>query len=126
MEGEFRYSHTRVRTYAESIAFYNGEESEHHNAAETFKEVLNKTNSVIRYQFLLGAVSGTLMDYSTMWSSILFALQRFYGIFTNEHFEGMTTNEINTSYIMSNSWMVSLTTNCLTVSISPELYLTLM
>lgn len=52
-EGFFRYASTRIRTYAESIAFYNGEEDERRNVDEKFGTVISSYKDTIRNQLPL-------------------------------------------------------------------------
>jgi ABC-type uncharacterized transport system fused permease/ATPase subunit len=52
-EGFFRYAQARVRTYVESIAFYDGEMDEERNANSSFKNALKRSVIVLRKQFFL-------------------------------------------------------------------------
>lgn len=51
-EGNFRYAHARIRNYAESIAFYNGEEQEIANIETQFHSVLKNQLKLTRFQAL--------------------------------------------------------------------------
>ena len=46
-EGAFRYVHTRVKEYAESIVFYNGVDAEHESSNMAFNDVYNNQKSLI-------------------------------------------------------------------------------
>ena len=48
MEGNFRYSHVRVRTYNESIAFFNGEDKEK-LICEEVKKIIKKIKHLIKF-----------------------------------------------------------------------------
>ena len=52
-EGFFRYAHARIRTYVESIAFYNGEKKEEQYTETALQYVLLRNLSVIRKQLPL-------------------------------------------------------------------------
>ncbi len=56
-EGFFRFAHARIRTYVESIAFFNGEQDEQQNVLRTFKNVLRRTVTVLRKSFFLNCMS---------------------------------------------------------------------
>jgi ABC-type uncharacterized transport system fused permease/ATPase subunit len=55
-EGYFRFSQARIRTYVESIAFYNGEDDEKKHSNDRFKNVLVQTVKVLKTQFWLNCI----------------------------------------------------------------------
>jgi ABC-type uncharacterized transport system fused permease/ATPase subunit len=57
MEGYFRYAHARLRSYAESIAFYGGEKQELDNIAEKFENIVKNQTKLNKWQAVL---SGTI------------------------------------------------------------------
>lgn len=52
LQGTFRYSHARLRSYAESIAFYDGELQESKNIMNEFDRVMENNYKLIFYQSL--------------------------------------------------------------------------
>eukprot|EP00736_Rhodelphis_marinus_P011823 Rmarinus@m.11012 len=62
LEGDFRFSHSWVRTHAESIALYGGGRSELRLLTSRLADVVENTLQVVKYQFNLNFLVG-LTDY---------------------------------------------------------------
>eukprot|EP01012_Entosiphon_sulcatum_P047540 TRINITY_DN6471_c0_g1_i1.p1 TRINITY_DN6471_c0_g1~~TRINITY_DN6471_c0_g1_i1.p1 ORF type:complete len:969 (+),score=130.78 TRINITY_DN6471_c0_g1_i1:996-3902(+) len=54
--GAFRFLHARVRTFAESIAFYSGEQREGQQATHLFHALFLRLRRWLRYRTIIGAV----------------------------------------------------------------------
>lgn len=55
LEGDFRYAHARVRTWAESIALYGGGERERLDTEKTFAELLKNKMRIMKWQYSLNS-----------------------------------------------------------------------
>lgn len=53
LEGDFRFSHVRVRTSAESIALYNGGEREQAYVNSIFADLLQNKLKIVKMHFVL-------------------------------------------------------------------------
>ncbi len=58
-EGYFRFSQARIRTYVESIAFYDGEKDERKYSEDKFKDALTKNVEVLKKEFFLNCTTKT-------------------------------------------------------------------
>jgi ATP-binding cassette, subfamily D (ALD), member 4 len=69
LEGDFRFAHVRVRTCAESIALYGGEDREHEFTDGRLHLALRNQLRLLMWQLLLGATSnvftygGSVLNY---------------------------------------------------------------
>ncbi|GIQ85917.1 hypothetical protein KIPB_007668 [Kipferlia bialata] len=61
-EGSFRYSHSRAREYAESIAFYRGESEESARMGTQFTEVYSNQTRLALYSAVCSFVSGVIYN----------------------------------------------------------------
>jgi ATP-binding cassette subfamily D (ALD) protein 4 len=57
LEGDFRFAHIRVRSYAEAIALFDGAERERDDAEKTFTELLKNKFRLMRWQWSLNSAS---------------------------------------------------------------------
>lgn len=63
LEGDFRYSHSRVITHAEEIAFYNGGDREKQIVNSSFQRIVNHLNKVFLLRFGNGIIDSVLVKY---------------------------------------------------------------
>jgi ABC-type uncharacterized transport system fused permease/ATPase subunit len=108
-EGNFRFAHTRVRTFCESIAFYGGEpkenasaETEFSTAYTNFRQLTNR-NTVVQF---MGALTGGYMNVNgTSWTVALgFLAVYFIAISGQYEFKGVediTTVSLQTQSAIS-------------------------
>jgi ABC-type uncharacterized transport system fused permease/ATPase subunit len=62
-EGIYRKQHSRIRTHAESIAVYNGDNFEKKIANERFKDVFNHVQYIIGKSYTFGICYDALFKY---------------------------------------------------------------
>ncbi|KAJ4461072.1 putative ATP-binding cassette sub-family D member 3 [Paratrimastix pyriformis] len=72
--GTFRYTHVRVRTYAESIAFYSGEDREAANADATLKGALANQRRLILSIFPLNMFQEMTLFGASLWGFVIGAV----------------------------------------------------
>jgi ABC-type uncharacterized transport system fused permease/ATPase subunit len=63
LEGNYRYTHSRLITNAEEIAFYGGHEIEQRSLTSAYLQLVKHMNSVFRLRILHGMVEGFFMKY---------------------------------------------------------------
>eukprot|EP00761_Pharyngomonas_kirbyi_P012977 gb/GECH01013004.1/.p1 GENE.gb/GECH01013004.1/~~gb/GECH01013004.1/.p1 ORF type:complete len:692 (+),score=124.47 gb/GECH01013004.1/:1-2076(+) len=63
MEGNFRYCHTRIRMFAESIAFYNGDKKEQSVTEQFFTKLAKHTDYIIKKSFSFGILNDFMSKY---------------------------------------------------------------
>jgi ABC-type uncharacterized transport system fused permease/ATPase subunit len=98
-EGNLRFSHTRIRTFAESIAFYGGETKEHASCDNEFGDVYsNYRRLAVRNgwtQFVTNLTGGYMGMMSTSWNNALGFLAVYFiavsGQYTFTGVEDITT-----------------------------------
>mmetsp|Transcript_32849 Transcript_32849/g.82494 ORF Transcript_32849/g.82494 Transcript_32849/m.82494 type:complete len:696 (+) Transcript_32849:175-2262(+) len=78
LEGNFRYAHVRIRTSAEAIALYGGQEKEKKMADARFRQLLKNKFRVLRWHWGLTSTSnlfsylGTLVNYTIIALPVMF------------------------------------------------------
>src|ERR1700722_7238369 len=63
LEGEFRYSHSRVIAHSEEIAFYQGAERELGVVNGAFEKIMAHARKVFRLRFVNGIFDSVLVKY---------------------------------------------------------------
>lgn len=63
LEGEFRYSHSRIIAHAEEIAFYKGSERERDITNSSFDRIAKHLNRVFLLRFTNGIIDSVLVKY---------------------------------------------------------------
>lgn len=82
-EGDFRYTHTRVRTHSEAIAFFGGHDAEARMAARDFGRLYSATLAVIRRQLLLTCSTEAFSYLGSILNFALLALPVFAGSYAD-------------------------------------------
>ncbi|CAM0958523.1 unnamed protein product [Alopecurus aequalis] len=79
LEGTFRFMHSRLRTHAESIAFFGGGSREKAMVEAKFMKLLNHSKVLLRKQWLYGIVDDFVtkqLPHNVTWGlSLLYALE---------------------------------------------------
>nr|CAB3463584.1 unnamed protein product [Digitaria exilis] len=79
LEGAFRFMHSRLRTHAESIAFFGGGSREKAMVEAKFVKLLNHSKILLRKQWLYGIVDDFVtkqLPHNVTWGlSLLYALE---------------------------------------------------
>ncbi|PAN16788.1 hypothetical protein PAHAL_3G086600 [Panicum hallii] len=79
LEGTFRFMHSRLRTHAESIAFFGGGSREKSMVEAKFVKLLNHSKILLRKQWLYGIVDDFVtkqLPHNVTWGlSLLYALE---------------------------------------------------
>jgi len=79
LEGTFRFMHSRLRTHAESIAFFGGGSREKAMVEAKFVKLLNHSKILLRKQWLYGIVDDFVtkqLPHNVTWGlSLLYALE---------------------------------------------------
>ncbi|GAA5804387.1 hypothetical protein HPULCUR_009876 [Helicostylum pulchrum] len=63
LEGDFRFTHSRIITHSEEIAFYRGGEREKEVVNSTFEKISNHVRKVYTLRFLNGIFDSVLVKY---------------------------------------------------------------
>ena len=63
LEGEFRFTHSRVITHAEEIAFYGGNEREKQVANGSFDKIYRHVDKVHKLHFVNGIFDSIFVKY---------------------------------------------------------------
>jgi ATP-binding cassette subfamily D (ALD) protein 3 len=63
LEGEFRFTHSRVITHAEEIAFYRGNKRELDIANSSFRNIYQQVQKIMSLQFFNGIFDSILVKY---------------------------------------------------------------
>ncbi|KAJ1650079.1 hypothetical protein IWQ61_009019, partial [Dispira simplex] len=78
LEGQFRYTHSRVITHAEEIAFYGGGDRERELVNSSFQRIVQHVRRVYKLRFLNGVFDSVLVKYgATMIAYYLLARPAF-------------------------------------------------
>ncbi|KAJ1924964.1 hypothetical protein IWQ60_004873 [Tieghemiomyces parasiticus] len=78
LEGQFRYTHSRVINHAEEIAFYGGGERERDLVNGSFRRIVQHVRKVYKLRFLNGVFDSVLVKYgATMVAYFLLARPAF-------------------------------------------------
>ncbi|EPS63905.1 hypothetical protein M569_10876, partial [Genlisea aurea] len=79
LEGTFRYMHERLRTHAESVAFFGGGAREREVIETRFRELINHSFSLLKKRWIFGAIDDfttkQLPHNVTWFLSLLYAME---------------------------------------------------
>ncbi|KAI8095150.1 ABC transporter transmembrane region 2-domain-containing protein [Thamnidium elegans] len=86
LEGDFRFTHSRIITHSEEIAFYRGGEREKEVVNSTFEKISNHVRKVYTLRFLNGIFDSVLVKYcATMTAYYLLARPVFDPRYATKH-----------------------------------------
>ncbi|KAL6972862.1 ATP-binding cassette sub- D member 1 [Sarracenia purpurea var. burkii] len=78
LEGEYRQVHSRLRTHAESIAFYGGETREESHIQEKFKTLVRHMSVVLHEHWWFGMIQDFLLKYLGATVAVILIIEPFF------------------------------------------------
>ncbi|KAI8373448.1 ABC transporter transmembrane region 2-domain-containing protein [Choanephora cucurbitarum] len=110
LEGDFRFTHSRIITHSEEIAFYRGGEREKEVVNNTFEKISNHVRKVYTLRFLNGIFDSVLVKYcATMTAYYLLARPVFDPRYATKHM-GVDTDptKLMEDYSRNSSYLINL------------------
>ncbi|XP_022739666.1 ABC transporter D family member 1-like isoform X3 [Durio zibethinus] len=78
LEGEYRQLHSRLRTHAESIAFYGGENREESHIQQKFKTLIRHMRVVLHDHWWFGMIQDFLLKYLGATVAVILIIEPFF------------------------------------------------
>ncbi|XP_065875932.1 ABC transporter D family member 1 [Euphorbia lathyris] len=78
LEGEYRQLHSRLRTHAESIAFYGGEQREEFHIQQKFKDLFKHLRVVLHEHWWFGMIQDFLLKYLGATVAVVLIIEPFF------------------------------------------------
>ncbi|XP_019185646.1 PREDICTED: ABC transporter D family member 1 [Ipomoea nil] len=78
LEGEYRQLHSRLRTHAESIAFYGGEKREDFHIQQKFKSLVRHLRVVLHEHWWFGMIQDFLHKYLGATVAVVLIIEPFF------------------------------------------------
>nr|XP_027079292.1 ABC transporter D family member 1 [Coffea arabica]XP_027079293.1 ABC transporter D family member 1 [Coffea arabica]XP_027079294.1 ABC transporter D family member 1 [Coffea arabica]XP_027079295.1 ABC transporter D family member 1 [Coffea arabica] len=78
LEGEYRQLHSRLRTHAESIAFYGGENREDSHIQQKFKNLVRHMSVVLHDHWWFGMIQDFLLKYLGATVAVILIIEPFF------------------------------------------------
>ncbi|XAR73376.1 Fatty-acyl-CoA-transporting ATPase [Bertholletia excelsa] len=78
LEGEYRQVHSRLRTHAESIAFYGGETREESHILEKFRTLVRHMRVVLHDHWWFGMIQDFLLKYLGATVAVVLIIEPFF------------------------------------------------
>ncbi|CAL9173750.1 unnamed protein product [Musa hybrid cultivar] len=78
LEGDYRQLHSRLRTNAESVAFYGGENREASHIREKFKTLIKHLNNVHHDHWWFGMIQDFLLKYLGATVAVVLIIEPFF------------------------------------------------
>ncbi|KAJ9132191.1 hypothetical protein P3X46_034280 [Hevea brasiliensis] len=78
LEGEYRRLHSRLRTHAESIAFYGGERREESHIQQKFKDLVRHMRVVLYDHWWFGMIQDFLLKYLGATVAVVLIIEPFF------------------------------------------------
>ncbi|KAJ7956832.1 ABC transporter D family member 1 [Quillaja saponaria] len=78
LEGEYRQLHSRLRTHAESIAFYGGESREESHIQQKFKTLVRHMHVVLHDHWWFGMIQDFLLKYLGATFAVILIIEPFF------------------------------------------------
>ncbi|CAO3611718.1 unnamed protein product [Mucor fragilis] len=110
LEGDFRFTHSRIITHSEEIAFYRGGEREKEVVNNTFEKISNHVRKVYTLRFLNGIFDSVLVKYcATMTAYYLLARPVFDPKYATKHM-GIDSDptKLMEDYSRNSSYLINL------------------
>lgn len=78
LEGEYRQLHSRLRTHAESVAFYGGESREEFHIKKKFKTLIGHMRVVLHDHWWFGMIQDFLLKYLGATVAVILIIEPFF------------------------------------------------
>ncbi|XP_078171386.1 peroxisomal ABC transporter 1 [Carex rostrata] len=78
LEGEYRQLHSRLRTHAESVAFYGGEKREASHIKQRFRSLIQHMNVVLHENWWFGMIQDFLLKYLGATVGVVLIIEPFF------------------------------------------------
>ena len=78
LEGEYRQLHSRLRTHAESIAFYGGENREEFHIQQKFTTLIRHMRTVLHEHWWFGMIQDFLLKYFGATVAVILIIEPFF------------------------------------------------
>lgn len=78
LEGDYRQLHSRLRTHAESVAFYGGENREASHIRQRFKTLIKHLNLVLHDNWWFGMIQDFLLKYLGATVGVVLIIEPFF------------------------------------------------
>uniref|UniRef100_A0A453GUR0 ABC transmembrane type-1 domain-containing protein n=1 Tax=Aegilops tauschii subsp. strangulata TaxID=200361 RepID=A0A453GUR0_AEGTS len=78
LEGEYRQVHSRLRTHAESVAFYGGENREESHIMQRFQALVRHVNVVLHENWWFGMIQDFLLKYLGATVGVILIVEPFF------------------------------------------------
>ncbi|KAJ3698082.1 hypothetical protein LUZ61_001787 [Rhynchospora tenuis] len=78
LEGEYRQLHSRLRTHAESVAFYGGENREASHIKQRFRSLIQHMNVVLHENWWFGMIQDFLLKYLGATVGVVLIIEPFF------------------------------------------------
>lgn len=78
LEGEYRQLHSRLRTHAESIAFYGGESREESHIKQKFQALIKHLRVVLHEHWWFGMIQDFLLKYLGATVAVILIIEPFF------------------------------------------------
>ncbi|OAY82490.1 ABC transporter D family member 1 [Ananas comosus] len=78
LDGDYRQLHSRLRTHAESVAFYGGENREASHIKQQFKTLIHHLNLVLHEHWWFGMIQDFLLKYLGATVGVVLIIEPFF------------------------------------------------
>ena len=78
LEGEYRQLHSRLRTHAESVAFYGGEKKEAYYIMQRFQALVGHLNHVLHENWWFGMIQDFFLKYFGATVAVVLIIEPFF------------------------------------------------
>jgi len=108
LEGDFRYSHSRVITHAEEIAFYGGGEREKEIVNSSFDRIVQHLNKVFLLRFGNGIIDSVMVKYFATMLAYIVLSRPVFGPKASREGYGTDPTKIMEDYSRNSGYLINL------------------
>lgn len=108
LEGEFRYSHSRVIAHSEEIAFYKGSDREREITNAAFDRISSHLSRVFLLRFSNGIVDSVLVKYCATQLAFFILSRPVFGRKSKESIAEGDATEIMADYSRNSGYLINL------------------